>query len=118
MRLDLTGRHLDITPILRRLVQSKLRRLERILKDTALSAQVVLSTQRALHHVDVTLHARGDRFLHSAGKGEDFRAAMVDAVNKLVQQGTTNKGKWQERKRPPRARARAAVRGRPLADRE
>jgi putative sigma-54 modulation protein len=110
MRLELTARRLDITPALRRVVQSKLTRLERLLNDAAVSAQVVLWTERASHHADVTLHARGEKFLHGAGTGGDFRAAMVSAVDKLVQQGTTVKGKWQQRKRRP---ARATTRSVP-----
>ncbi len=35
MRLELTGRHVDITPALRRLVDRKLARLERVLNDSA-----------------------------------------------------------------------------------
>ena len=47
MRLELTGRHVDITPSLRRLVDKKLARLERMLNDSALSAQVVLTGENA-----------------------------------------------------------------------
>ena len=39
MRLELTGRHIDITPGLRQLSKSKLARLERLLNDRAVSAQ-------------------------------------------------------------------------------
>ena len=39
MRLELTGRHVDITPGLRRLVEGKLAKLERLLNDSAVSAQ-------------------------------------------------------------------------------
>ena len=44
MRLELTGRHVDVTPVLRRLVNKKLARLERLLNDSAVSAQVVLTS--------------------------------------------------------------------------
>jgi len=43
MRLALTGRHLDITPALRTLVDVKLAKLERLLSDSAVSAQAVLA---------------------------------------------------------------------------
>ena len=45
MRLELTGRHLDITPALRRLVTEKCAKLERMLNDSAVSAQVVLARE-------------------------------------------------------------------------
>jgi ribosome-associated translation inhibitor RaiA len=39
MRLELTGRHVDIPPALRRLLLTKLSKLERVLNHRALSAQ-------------------------------------------------------------------------------
>ena len=58
MRLSLTGRHLDITPALRRLVTSRIEKLERVLNDGALSAQVVLAREKHRHLTEITLHAR------------------------------------------------------------
>lgn len=99
MRLELTGRHIDITPALRRLVDRKLARLERILNDSALSAQVVLTREKNNRRADVTLHARGEKFLHGVGASGDWAASMSGAIGKIVQQAKKVKGKWQERKR-------------------
>jgi ribosomal subunit interface protein len=113
MRLELTGRHVEVTPSLRRLVDAKLARLERLLNDSALSAQVVLTRERVETRADVTLHARGEKFLHAAGKGASWQGAMAQAVARLVQQAQTVKGKWQERKR--RRSKGAAASGEPAA---
>ena len=67
MRLELTGRHVEIAPIVRRLVERKLARLDRMLNDSALSAQVVLSREKRIYRTDVSLHARGEKFLHGVG---------------------------------------------------
>jgi putative sigma-54 modulation protein len=99
MRLELTGRHLVVTPALRRLVERKLSRLERMLNDAALSAQVVLAVEKHQRRADVTLHARGEKFLHAVGVAGVWEAAMGDAMEKLLQQAQKVKGKWQERKR-------------------
>lgn len=99
MRLELTGRHVDITPALRRLVERKLIRLERLLDHRALSAQVVLSQGRRQPRADVTLHARGERFLHGAAEGPTFEPALSAVVQKLVQQAEKLKGRLQARKR-------------------
>ena len=64
MRLELTGRHVVITPALRRLVDTKLSKLERLLNDSAVSAQAVLTREKHVHRADITLHARGEKFLH------------------------------------------------------
>ena len=99
MRLELTGRHVDITAGVRRVVESKLARLERRLNDSALSAQVVLSLEKAGRRADITLHARGEKFLHATGRGTSLPIAMTDAVDKLTQQAQKVKGQWQTRKR-------------------
>src|SRR5438477_10014285 len=99
MRLELTGRHIEINPALRRLVDRKLARLERILKDAVVSAQVVLTREKHTRRADVTLHARGEKFLHGIGTTEEWETSMAAAVDKIAQQAQRVKGKWQERKR-------------------
>lgn len=99
MRLELTGRHVDITPVLRRLVERKLAKLERLLDHRALSAQVVLTAQRRALRVDVTLHARGERFLHGAGEASTWEPALTAVIEKLIQQAQKVKGKAEGRKR-------------------
>ena len=99
MRLELTGRHIDITAGVRRVVESKLARLERRLNDSAVSAQIVLSVEKGGRRVDITLHARGEKFLHGTGRGLSVPVAMTDAVDKLTQQAQKVKGQWQTQKR-------------------
>lgn len=86
MQLDLTGRHLDITPTLRRLVGTKISRLERILNDSAVSAHVVLAREKHRHLSEITLHARGDKFLHALGDADNWDTSLTNAVDKLSQQ--------------------------------
>jgi putative sigma-54 modulation protein len=105
MRVELTGRHLVVTPAVRRLVERKLVRLERMLNDAAVSAQVVLAVEKHQRRADVSLHARGEKFLHAVGIGAVWEAAMGDAMEKLLQQAQKVKGKWKERKRRGRGGA-------------
>src|SRR5918911_1909271 len=99
MRLELTGRHVDITPSLRRLLEGKLAKLERLLNDSAVSAQVVLTREKYRHRAEITLHARGEKFLHGVGSTGSWEASVADAIEKICQQALKVKGKWQERKR-------------------
>jgi ribosome hibernation promoting factor len=99
MRLELTGRHVQITPVLRRLVDEKLVKLERLLNHRALSAQAVLTRERHLNRTDITLHARGETFLHGCAAAANWEASINEAIEKLAQQAQKVKGKWQERKR-------------------
>src|SRR5690349_12582069 len=104
MRLELTGQHVDITPALRRLVESKLGKLERMLNDSAVSAQAVLKRERNRCRADITLHARGEKFLHGIGAAGAWEPAVNASIEKIQQQAHRVKGKWQARKRrAPRA---------------
>jgi len=99
MRLELTGRHIDITPALRRLVISKLSKLERMLNHRAVSAQAVLSREKHSVRADITLHARGEKFLHGVGNAEGWERSIVEAIDKLSQQAKRVKSKFTDRKR-------------------
>ena len=99
MRLELTGRHVDITPALRRLVETKVGKLERVLNDSAVSAQAVLTREKHRHRADITLHARGEKFLHAVADSTSWEASLSAAIGKISQQAQKVKGKWQGRKR-------------------
>jgi putative sigma-54 modulation protein len=99
MRLELTGRHVDITPAVRRLVGVKLAKLERLLNDSAVSAQIVLTREKYRFRSEVTLHARGENFLHGVGRAGTWESSLTQAIDKIAQQAQKVKGKWQERKR-------------------
>jgi putative sigma-54 modulation protein len=99
MRLELTGRHVTITPTIRKLVDEQLKHLLRMLNDSAVSGQIVLTKEKSRVHCDATLHARGDKFLHGEASGRDLASALAAAVDKLDRQAQRIKGKWNERKR-------------------
>ena len=99
MRLELTGRHLSITPAVRKVVAKELAPTLRLLNDNAVSAQVVLTREKAQHLAEVTLHARGEHFLHGAGSGRGVAEAMSAAMAKITRQAEKLKGKWEARKR-------------------
>ena len=81
MRLALTGRNLDITPALRQLVTRRLAKLDRLLHDGIISAQVVLRLEKHRHKTDVLLNTRGDA---SPGSVLAFRDPSLDRVRVLV----------------------------------
>src|SRR4029453_15565005 len=73
------------------------------LNDSAVSAHVVLTRERARVRVEVTLHARRERFLHGEATGQSVELAMSAAADKVDQQARKLKGKRDERKRGPSA---------------
>ena len=99
MRLALTGRHVTITPAIRKAVERSLARSVRILNDSIVSVQVVIAEERSRTRVELTLHARGDHFLHGKATGHDLTAALGAAARKLEHQVERLKSKWTEGRR-------------------
>jgi putative sigma-54 modulation protein len=99
MRLDITGRHLDITPPIRQLIDRRLARLGRLLNDSVISAQVILTKEKYRHRTEIIIHARGDHMMRGLGEGNAWNLSLRQAAEKIEQQAQKLKGKWAERKR-------------------
>lgn len=103
MRLALTGRNLDITPALRQLVSRRLAKLDRLLHDGIISAQVVLRLEKHRHKTDVLVHTRGDHALSGHGEDGTWQTSVTAALTKVEQQAARVKGKREGRRRSGRA---------------
>ena len=99
MRLELTGRNVEISPALRALVDRKLVKLTRVLNDAIVSAQVVLTQEKYRHVTDMSLHMRGDHVLAGKTSGATWTESNGRAADKIAQQAPRGKGKWVQRKR-------------------
>lgn len=108
MRLELTGRHITITPSIRRLIEQRLAPMLRLLNDSAVSAQVVLRKEKSRVHAEVTLHARGEHFLHGEATGRDVDTALSAAADKVDRQVRSLKSRWSKGKRQGISAAKAA----------
>ena len=104
MRLDITGRHVDITPGLRHLIERRLTRLERVLNDSVVSVKAILALEKYRHRAELIVHARGDNTLRGLGEGTAWPIAIRQAVEKIEQQAAKVKGKWTEGKRSSASR--------------
>jgi len=99
MKLMLTGRNVEVTPALRQQVVRRLARLERVLGGAALSAQVVLQSEKYRLVTDLTLHMRGDHVLTGVGGATTWALSIKEAAERIEQQGQRVKDKWTTRKR-------------------
>jgi putative sigma-54 modulation protein len=99
MRLDITGRHVEITPPLRQLIDKRLKKLTRLLNDSVISAQVILTREKYRHRTEIVIHARGDHMMRGLGEGNAWPLSLRQAAEKVEQQAQKLKGKWTERKR-------------------
>jgi putative sigma-54 modulation protein len=108
MRLELTARHFTIPAPVRKLAEQRLGRVLRPLNNSAVSAQVVVTREKTRFRAEVTLHARGEHFLHSEATGRDAQTALASSIDKIDRQVQKLKGKWTERKRQGISPAKAA----------
>ena len=99
MRVDITGRHVDITPGLRQLIDKSLAKIERLLNDRAVSATVVLTKERYRHKTELVVHAKGDHILSGVGEGNTWPLSVRKAAAKIEHQSQKLKSKWTEGKR-------------------
>jgi putative sigma-54 modulation protein len=99
MRVDITGRHIDITPGLRQLIAKSLARVERLLNDSAVSATVVLTKEKYRHQTEIVVHAKGDHILSGIGEGNTWPLSVRKAAAKIEHQAQTLKSRWTESKR-------------------
>jgi putative sigma-54 modulation protein len=99
MRLDITGRHVSVTPALRELITQRLTPLERRLNDAAISAMVIVTKEKYRHKVEIAIHTRGDHTLSGTAEANAWPLAIRQAVLKIEQQAQKLKGRWDARKR-------------------
>lgn len=99
MRLDITGRHVEVTAPLRQLIDRRLARLGRVLNDAAMSATVILTKEKYRHLSEIVIHARGDHVLRGTGEANGWPISLREAAEKIEQQAQKLKGKWNGRKR-------------------
>ena len=92
---------------MRKAVERRLARSARILNDHIVSVQVVIAEERSRTQVELTLHARGDHFLHGKATGRDLTAALGAATRKLEHQAEKLKSKWTEGRRQAVSAAKA-----------
>jgi len=99
MRLELRGHHVDITPALRRLVSAKVGKIEQLLNNGAVSVKAILTVEKHRHRANITLHARGERFLHGEAETDKWETSVSGAVEQIAQQAQKVKNKRQDRTR-------------------
>jgi putative sigma-54 modulation protein len=99
MRVDITGRHVEVTPQIRQIIDRRLAKLDRLLNDSAISGQVILTKEKYRHRTEIILHARGDHMMRGLGEGTAWPISVRNAASKIEQQAQTLKSKWGERKR-------------------
>ena len=99
MTLTVTCRQVEVPAAVRAQIERKIARLERLLRDNIVSAQCVLTRERAQVCCELTVHARGDHQLVAVGKHARVVTAVGTAVEKVSQQAQRLMDRWKTRRR-------------------
>ncbi|HLG59396.1 MAG TPA: ribosome-associated translation inhibitor RaiA [Vicinamibacterales bacterium] len=111
MRLEITGRHLTITPAARTAAERRVAHTLRLLNNSAVSAHVVLTQERTRVRAELSLHVKHEHFLHAEALGPNPQTAIAAAAEKIERQAAKLKGKWGARKRKSLPTAAAVASG-------
>ncbi len=106
MNVEITGRHIEITPAIQTYVLNRLRKFTRILGE-GITFHVIIDVEKQRHTAEILLKSR---LLSLTGKGEtaDMYASIIRAVEKLERQALKQKSKIIETKRQ-RAKAKSVA---------
>jgi putative sigma-54 modulation protein len=96
MQLNITARHLKLTPAIREYVEKKLEKANRFL-DHLIWAQVVLDVSKRRHTAEIIIHAAGHTFT-SQEESIDLYAAIDLASDTLDEQLRRYKERHRERR--------------------
>jgi putative sigma-54 modulation protein len=97
MQIHITGRHVAITPALRKYAEEKLKKVEKLLGGP-IEAHVVLAVEKRRHLAEIQVKSR-TALLSGAHETEDLYASIGDVVEKLERQALKHKEKLTNRKK-------------------
>ena len=99
MNVEYTGRHYEITPAIRKEVETGLAKIRKILSDK-FETKVILVVEKRRHKAEITISPRNGPLIALAQAG-DMSAAIGQAIEHLEKQAIKYKTKWRTKKRKP-----------------
>jgi putative sigma-54 modulation protein len=96
MKIDITGRQIEVTPALREFAEEKLAKLERLLLEP-LEAHVVLSITKHRHVAEIHVKSR-TVVLSGTEETDDLYVSIGEVVDKLERQALKHKEKVRDHK--------------------
>jgi putative sigma-54 modulation protein len=97
MNVEYTGRHFEVTPAIRKDVESGLTKIRKILGDK-FETKVVLAVEKHRHKAEITISPRNGPLVGLAQAG-DMPSAVSEALDHLEKQAVKYKTRWRTKKR-------------------
>jgi putative sigma-54 modulation protein len=104
MRVEFTGRQIEITPAIREFTENRLSKIRKILGEM-IDVHVILTVEKYRHVAEINLKSRSFKF-NGAEETHDMYTSINAVLEKIERQSVKHKGKHMARKRksaPPAA---------------
>lgn len=96
MNVEYTGRHYEVTPAIRKEVETGLSKIRKILGD-GFEAHVILAVEKHRHKAEITISPRNGPLVGLA-QAKDMTVAVNEALDHLEKQAVKYKKRWQSKK--------------------
>lgn len=100
MNVEYTGRQYEITPKIRKEIETGLGKLKKLLGDK-FETKVILSVEKHRHKAEITITPPNGPIVGLA-QASDMLAAVNEALDHLEKQAVKYKDRWRTKKRQPR----------------
>jgi len=100
VNVEYTGRHCEVTPAIRKEVETGLTKIRKILGDK-FDAKVILTVEKHRHKAEITITPRNGPLVGLA-QAKDMAIAVNQALDHLEKQAVKHKTRWQSKKRSAR----------------
>ncbi len=107
MKFEYTGRHVDVTPAIRKHVEDHFKTIDHIFNGTDVSTHVIIAVEKNRHIAEIVVNWR-DHPLTAKDTNADMYMALTRAIAKIEKQALKLKKKIIDRKQGARRRAEVA----------
>jgi putative sigma-54 modulation protein len=97
MKVEYTGRQIEITPAIRRFTEDHLKKIRKILGET-IEVRVILTVEKYRHTAEINLKSRTFK-INGVRETHDMYGSINSVLEKIERQALTHKGKKIARKR-------------------
>jgi ribosome hibernation promoting factor len=100
MNVEYTGRHYEVTPAIRKEVETGLAKIRKILGDR-FETKVILAVEKHRHKAEITITPRNGPLVGLA-QAKNMTVAVNEALDHLEKQAVKYKTRWETKKRQAR----------------
>jgi putative sigma-54 modulation protein len=107
MNVEYTGRQYEITPAIRKQIETALNKIQKFLGDN-FDTHVILAAEKHRHKAEITITVR-NRPIVGVAEANDMASAVGEALDRIDRQAVKYKARWRARKRVPKKKWAASI---------